>query len=426
MSAVPGSRGSGISPGDTPPVSIETPPSRALYILYSHYPSDPRLRRQAEALRDAGWEVIVLCLGVPGEPATYELDGVCVVTHQRKRYRGKSVSRYLFEYLHFFAWAMRESYRRRRDFRFVHVHAPPDFLAFASLPVKWAGTPVLLDIHDPTPELFAERFGIPRGNAIRISRIVERLSASAADYILTSTEPMRRILVERGLPSNRVSVLLNLPEERIFWRDVIPAPPQRPVLAYHGTLVPRYGPQVLLEAAALLAPAYPDLTVRIIGDGDQKPELLARAALPDLAGKVTFSPERVPVNRIPVALGRVTAGVVANRAEGFTSVILPTKLLEYLALGIPPVVVRTKTIDYYFPPGELLTLERPEPRLLVEALRPLLANPELGYDLVSRGRGFFERYAWNREREVYVKLVRTLVEQGTCRSPDGGITPKKT
>ena len=415
MSAATGSHEPGISPGDTPPVSIETSPPRALYLLYSHYPSDPRPRRQAEALRDAGWEVLVLCLGLPGEPK-YELDGVHVLTYPRTRYRGKSVRQYLFAYFHFLTWAMRESSRQRRDFRLVHVHAPPDFLAFASLPVKWAGARVLLDIHDPTPELFVERFGTRRRNAVWVSRIVERLSASAADYVLTSTEPMRRILMDRGLPSNRASVLLNLPEERIFWRDIIPAPPPRPVLAYHGTLVPRYGPHVLLDAAALLAPEYPDLTVRIIGDGDQKPELLARAALPDLAGKVTFSPERVPVNRIPVALGSVTIGVVANRAEGFTNLILPTKLLEYLALGIPPVVTRTDTIDYYFPPGALLTLERPEPRLLVEALRPLLANPALGNDLVNRGRVFFERHAWKREREVYVGLVRTLVERGKPRS----------
>ena len=400
-----------ISSGDTPPVSIESSPPRALYLLYSHYPSDPRPRREAEALRDAGWEVLVLCLGFPGEPVQYEMDGVHILTYQRNRYRGKSVSQYLSEYFRFLTWAMRESSRRRKDFRLVHVHAPPDFLAFASLPVKWAGARVLLDIHDTTPELFRERFGSRRRNAIRISRIVERLSERAADYILTSTEPMRQILLDRGLCSHRASVLLNLPEERIFWRDVIPAPPERPVLAYHGTLVPRYGPQVLLETAALLAPEYPDLTVRIIGDGDQKSELMARAAQPDLAGKVTFSPERVPVNRIPAALGSVTIGVVANRAEGFTNLILPTKLLEYLALGIPPVVTRTETIDYYFPPGELLTVERPEPRLLVDALRPLLANPELGKDWVSRGRMFFERNAWNREREVYVKLVRSLVER---------------
>ena len=391
--------------------------SQALYLLYSHYPSDPRPRRQAEALRDAGWDVLVLCLGVPGEPLEYLLDGVRVLTYRRKRYRGESVSHYLLEYLYFSTWAMRQVARRRKRFGLVHVHAPPDFLSFASLPVKWTGARVLLDIHDPTPELFVERFGDHRPNAIRMARAMERWSVGAVDHILTSTESMRGILVKRGVPSHCVSVLLNLPDERIFWRDVIPSPPKYPVLAYHGTLVPRYGPQVLLEAAALLAPEFPDLTVRIIGDGDQKTELTARAARPDLAGRVSISSERVPVDQIPIELGSVTTGVVANRGAGFTNLILPTKLLEYLALGIPPVVTRSETIDYYFRPGELITLENPEPRVLAEALRPLLVSPELGSDLVRRGRAFFERHAWNRERSRYVELARSLVKPNRRGSP---------
>ncbi len=387
-------------------------PFRALHVVYSHYASDPRTRRQAEALRDAGWEVRVLCLARPGEPEESALDGVRVTTISVPRYRGRSLARYLGSYRRFLGRAFGLLARHPRTYRFVHVHSLPDFAVHVAHPARWAGAGVLLDIHDLVPELFTERFGAERRALRRVAEWAERVHAAAADHVLTANEQFRERLVARGVPAEKVSVNLNLPDERIFWRDEPPPAPERPVLAYHGTLVPRYGPDLLLEAAARLLPRFPDLTVRLIGDGDQREELLARAARPDLAGRVYVSPDRVPIDGIPAALGPVSVGMAANRAEGFTRLVLPTKLLEYLALGVPAVATRTETLDYYFQPGELALAARAEPEELARAAGELLEDPARARAQLLRGREFFRRHAWARERREYTALAARLAGGG--------------
>jgi len=385
-------------------------PREALYLLYSHYASDPRPRRQAEALRDAGWQVTVLSLGHEGEPPSFDVDGVRTVVLQRGRYRGGAVSQYLRAYGGFSWAAWARLFRDGEHYDLVHVHAPPDFLAVSSLPVRWRGAGTLLDVHDPTPELFTERFGGGKSPVVAAVRLVERVSAGLVHHVLVVNEQVRRRLLARGIPPDKISVIMNLPDERIFWREELPRPPETPVLAYHGTLVPRYGPQVLLEAAALLLPEFPDLTVRIVGDGDLKPALLERAAKPDLAGHVWISPERVPVHRIPEVLGRVSMGVVANGTDGFSRLVFPTKLMEYLALGIPVVATRTDAIADYFKPGELPLVERPEPGAIAEAVRGLLRDPAGANESVRRARQFFTRHSWKLESAAYVALAERLAD----------------
>lgn len=381
---------------------------KALHIVYSVYESDPRVRRHAEALAGAGWEVSVLAIAEPPADLETTVGPVSVRNLVMPRYRGSAVSEYLRGYRRFVQWALAQAWRQSPGCDYVQIHTPPDFAIISALPMRIRSTPVVLDIHDLTPELFGDRFGGRKRWARAAIRFSERLSTATASHVLTVSETFRRRLADRGVPGDKLTVIMNLPDPAIFWRDLIPPPPDRPVLSYHGTLVPRYGPDVLLDAAALLVPEFPELTVRIVGDGDQKPQLEARAARQDLAGRVEFSAGRVPTHEIPVALGRVSAGVVANRHDGFGRLVLSTKFMEYLALGIPAVITRTEGLTDYFDPGPLYTVDHATPEAFAGRLREVLADPAAAAARTRRARRFFDEHHWAAEAERYLALVDRL------------------
>src|SRR5436190_13414714 len=127
----------------------------AAVVLFSHYPSDPRPRRAAEALAQEGMSVEVICLKEEeSEPTHEEFNGVSITRVPLKRRRGGKVA-YLLQYGWFIVLAgvilSGRSLRRRYDL--VHVHNMPDVLVFSALIPKLMGARVILDLHDPMPEL---------------------------------------------------------------------------------------------------------------------------------------------------------------------------------------------------------------------------------------------------------------------------------
>jgi glycosyltransferase involved in cell wall biosynthesis len=273
-------------------------------------------------------------------------------------------------------------------------------------------------VHDLTPELFAaRREATSPGLLDRAVAWQERWACGFADHVITVTPRWRERLIARGVAPDRVSVTLNVADTRRFTpaTSATSAGDDRFRVVYHGTLTERYGVDVLLEAVAALVPDLPQVQLRVLGDGDARPRLLQRADELGLDGHVSFSPGMVDVGEVVGEVRRADVGVVPNRRNAFTDELLPTKLLEYVAVGIPVVASRTPALEDHLDEGMVEFVTAGDPRELADRLLELHRDPERRRQLVRAADAFHRRHGWDTVAAAYVALIERLTIEAEVR-----------
>jgi glycosyltransferase involved in cell wall biosynthesis len=281
--------------------------------------------------------------------------------------------------------------------------------------MKLAGVPVLLDLHEAMPEFFRSRF--PKAaNPIsyRLLRLQEKMSIAFANEVMTVNEPLAERLRGLGVRPDRLTVVLNSPDLRLF--DAAANPRRRFMadgtlrIVYTGALTPTYELDVALRAVAAIARIRPNLPVRatFYGRGDALPALEALAAELGIADRVDF-PGRIPIEDVPRAVADGDIGVAPTRLDPFTGMSLSTKLLEYAAMGKPVVASRLPAVERYFEPGTLSVYEPGDPESLATAILGLVDDAPGRRARVDRTRRRVDELSWTRQAEAYRGVVERLI-----------------
>jgi len=395
-------------------------------VVHAYYPvGETRVQREALALIDRGYQVHVVCLRDEGESGKETHEDVRIHRLPVARHRGAGLLGQLLEYLTFFvlAFVKLTVLHARHRFRAIQVHNLPDFLVFCALIPKLGGTPVILDLHDLMPELFAARAGVGMHHwLVRAVAWQERVSCRFADHVITVTDGWRDTLVRRGVPRHDVSVVMNVADSRLFRPDpaVISARNGEGFhLIYHGTFTHRYGVDLIIHAVDRVREDIPGIQLTLLGAGETREALIALARTRGLEGQVRFSEDMVEADRLPSAIRGADVGVVPNRSNMFTDGILPTKLMEYVAMGVPVIAARTPTVASYFDDSMVEFFEPGDPDDLATHIRLLHQDRGRLEDLRRNSADFNRRYNWDAIARRYCDLVDRL---GTDRGRRESVT----
>jgi phosphatidyl-myo-inositol dimannoside synthase len=230
------------------------------------------------------------------------------------------------------------------------------------------------------------------GTRLLVRRVLEgaeRLVASGAYPARIARESVRAVPPVLEVPPG-VDAERFLPldaEARALARAGLGLPVEGRLVMSVSRLVPRKGMDVLIRAAALLAPSRPDLVVAIAGAGRDRGRLerLVRST----GAPVRFL-GRVPDDALPLAYGcaDVFAMLCRDRWAGLEQEGFGIVFLEAAAAGVPQVAGNSGgAADAVAHEESGIVVDRPdEPGAVAEALASLLDDPQRRARFATDGR----------------------------------------
>jgi glycosyltransferase involved in cell wall biosynthesis len=212
--------------------------------------------------------------------------------------------------------------------------------------------------------------------------------AKRLDRIIVVSENSRRVMIDRGVPAEKIRVIYGgvdtrrfrpRPDDRLAVRQELGLPAEARVCVVAANLVRQKGHGDYLKAAAALRDSHVDLWHVFAGGGDQT-ALRARATELGVADRVIFTGFRGDMERIYAAAD--LSAMPSFAGEGVSGV-----LREAMACGVPVVTADVGGNAELVTDGETgLVVPTRRPDALAAALARLLDEPELHPRLAAAGQ----------------------------------------
>jgi glycosyltransferase involved in cell wall biosynthesis len=396
---------------------VPLPKRPAILIVVENLPVplDRRVWQESCALRDAGYEVVVICPRMRGYNEPYEcLEGIHVYRHWISEEAGGLVG-FLGEYASALWGETRLAWKawRRHRFQVIHLCNPPDLLFLVAWPFKALfGTRIVYDVHDVWPEFFEAKFQ-RRGLFYWAVRAAERLTYACADVVLATNRSVQSVALERGgkLPWE-VFVVRTAP--KIARGGVAPDPGlrkgRRYLVGYVGVMGNADGVIHLIEAARHVVQTLGrrDVQFLLMGTGAEYPNLVKRRDELGLTEYVDL-PGRVSNDFLFSALQTLDLGVACDPINPYNDHCTMNKTLEYMAFGKAQVMYDVREGRYSAGDAAAYVGENSPARLgdaIVSLLEDPAARERMGAVGLERIR---TELAWERSVAELLRAYRTLV-----------------
>jgi glycosyltransferase involved in cell wall biosynthesis len=355
--------------------------------------------------------------------ASHEIvEGIDVLRLPMRNLRGGKLA-YVYQYAAFisivsavFAWRA-----LTRGYDLVYVHNMPDILVLSALIPKALGAKVILDLHDPMPELMVTIFKLDDDSlSVRLLKRIEKWSIARAHSVVTVNRTFKQLFSSRSCGLDKIEVVMNTPDGEIFpLRPPLLTPAKqvgdKHVIMYHGSLVERNGLDLAVDALARVKQVIPGAELRIYGDKTPFLDRVMDAANSrGLREAVRYLGPKC-LEDLVHEIEDCDVGVIPNHRNSFTQINTPTRIFEYLALGKPVIAPRTQGVQDYFPDDSMIFFEAGDAEDMAKSIEYAFYHPAQVTETVRRGQAVYRTHLWQKERSRLIGVVAGLLEKDSTR-----------
>lgn len=399
--------------------------NRVLHVLTNSLPHSPsgypqRTHSILLALREAGWDVMAVTrIAYPvqvGKLTARDIDIIDGIEYHRIlpwRVAGDD-----FEARQQQAEEMRAIVHQFRP-AILHTTTPFHNAAPVKAVAEAYGIPWIYEVRGQQADTWVAKHGeTSEGSQYhRLFHEREAAAARAADAVVTLGEEMRRTLLDSGVDPETITLcpnavgqaFLESPLTKRAARSRLGLDPDLTYIGAVSSLVGYEGHDDLLRAFALLQGDFPTLRLLLVGDGVQGPYLHQLARQLEIEGRCLF-PGRVPRDQAVLWHQSLDVFTVPRKDLEVTRKVTPLKPVEASAAARPVVASRLPALQELVKENETGLFCAPDdPQSLAEALRHLLADPELADRLGRQGRDWvLSERTWRSNAERYGHVYRSL------------------
>lgn len=377
-------------------------------------PFDRRVWQEANALKDAGWAVSVICPKNDKFPESYVcINDIHIYRHPLPLEASGKIG-FLLEYGSALFHELRLLIKvyRKHGFDVIQACNPPDLIFLVALPFKLLGRKFVFDHHDICPELFAVKFN-KKGLLHKAMLFFEKMTYLSADMVITANDTFRNLCAARtGTSLDKVVSVYSVPDHKNMHRvdartDLKQG--KRLLVGYIGIIGNQDGVDHLVRAIAHLKHdmGVTDVRAVIIGDGPDLQSVKALAVDLKVTDDIEFA-GYLSGETLMATLSAVDIGVIPDPYNEYNDKISMNKVFEYSKLGIPIVSYPLQETMRLL--GDAVEVAGTNDDIglaqAIDRLRDDTRRAEMGQKALDRAAHSF---SWDKEKEKYVAVFENLM-----------------